>query len=137
MLNNFLEGLRDAEIRRFFLNEMRFLPCQECENIRKDGKCKIEDDMQKLYPEIENADLVVVASPVFFGSVSAQIKMMIDRFQCQWLAINIFKTFIPKKKKGLFLCLSSCSLFNQSKKMLFISSAHKLYFLYLSTVTLL
>ena len=107
LLNNFLEELDNAEVRRFFLNEMRFLPCQECENIRKDGKCKIEDDMQKLYPEIENADLVVVASPVFFGSVSAQIKMMIDRFQCQWLAINIFKTFTPKKKKGLFLCVEA------------------------------
>lgn len=107
LLNKFLEELNHVEISKFFLNRMRFIPCQECEDVRKDGKCRIEDDMQKLYPEIENADVVVVSSPVFFGSVTAQIKMMIDRFQCQWLAINFFKTYTPKKKKGIFLCIEA------------------------------
>jgi multimeric flavodoxin WrbA len=91
--------------RKFVLNEMDFVPCQECENIRKDGFCKIQDEMQKIYPEIENADVVAVASPVFFGSLSAQTKMMIDRFQCQWLGIKLFKSYkIKKKKTGVFIC---------------------------------
>jgi len=96
-----------AEIEKFVLNTMRFVPCQECAEIRKDGRCKIQDEMQKVYPSVEEADVVVVASPIFFGSLSAQTKMMIDRFQCQWLGINFFKTFKPKKKKGVFICIEA------------------------------
>ncbi|MDD3726363.1 MAG: flavodoxin family protein [Candidatus Ratteibacteria bacterium] len=99
---------RGAEIEKFVLNSMRFVPCQECEDIRKDGRCKIYDDMQKIYPAIETADVVVVSSPIFFGSLPAQIKMMIDRFQCQWLGINVFKSYtITKHKTGVFICVEA------------------------------
>jgi len=109
LLDEFLKCLEEkgTETKKFILNEMKFVPCQECENIRKDGRCKIQDDMQKIYSEVEGADIIVVSSPIFFGSLSAQIKMMIDRFQCQWLGINIFKTYTPKKKKGYFICVEA------------------------------
>lgn len=108
LLDEFLKYFEGkAKIKKFFLNSLKFIPCQECENIRKDGRCKINDDMQNIYDEIESSDIVVVASPVFFGSISAQLKMMIDRFQCQWLGINIFRTFKPKKKKGIFICVEA------------------------------
>lgn len=93
--------------KKFILNEMDFVPCQECAKVRKDGRCQIQDDMQKIYDEIENSDVVVVASPIFFGSLSAQTKKFIDRFQCQWLGINFFKSFKPKKKKGIFICVEA------------------------------
>ncbi|MCD6220571.1 flavodoxin family protein [bacterium] len=108
LLDKFLSGFKEKwEVKKFILNEMKFIPCQECEEIRKDGRCKIQDDMQILYPEIESADVIVIASPIFFGSVSAQTKMMIDRFQCQWLGIKTFKTYTPKKKKGYFICVEA------------------------------
>jgi len=109
LLDEFLKCLEEkgAETKKFILNEMKFVPCQECENIRKDGRCKIQDDMQKIYCEVESADIIVVSSPIFFGSLSAQTKMMIDRFQCQWLGIKIFKTYTPKKKKGYFICVEA------------------------------
>ncbi len=93
-----------AQIDKFVLNSMKFIPCQECADIKRDGRCKIKDDMQKIYPVIEQSDVIIIASPIFFGSISAQTKMMIDRFQCQWLGINFFKTYRNfKKKKGVFL----------------------------------
>ncbi len=96
-----------AQTKKFVLNTMDFIPCQECAQVRRDGRCKIKDDMQKLYPAVEQADAVVFSSPIFFGSLSAQSKMMIDRFQCQWLGIHIFKTYnIIKRKRGVFLCVS-------------------------------
>jgi len=109
LLDEFLNSIdkKSVEIKKFVLNQMKFVPCQECENIRKDGKCKIEDDMQKIFSSIENADIIVVASPIFFGSLSAQTKMMIDRFQCQYLGINFFKTYKPKKKNGYFICVEA------------------------------
>ncbi|MGC8976859.1 MAG: flavodoxin family protein [Candidatus Ratteibacteria bacterium] len=107
LLDELLKKFEGEEIKKIFINSLKFIPCQECENIRKDGRCKINDDMQSVYDEIESSDIVIVATPIFFGSVSAQIKMMIDRFQCQYLGINFFKTFKPKRKKGIFICVEA------------------------------
>lgn len=110
LLDKVLEGARSkgAEVEKVILNSLKFSPCQECENIRDDGTCIIEDDMQPLYKKIEDADAVILASPIFFGSLSAQTKMMIDRFQCAWRAKYIFKkdTF-KKKKRGVFLSVEA------------------------------
>jgi multimeric flavodoxin WrbA len=109
LLDRCLESARKAgaDTEKFVLNQMKFVPCQECAVITKDGRCKIKDDMQKIYPAVEHADAVVVASPVFFGSVSAQTKMMIDRFQCQWLGLYFYKSYvIPKRKQGAFISVA-------------------------------
>jgi len=97
-----------AETQKIALGVMDFVPCLGCARIRKDGRCRIEDDMQKVYTAIEQTDSIVIASPIFFGSLTAQCKMMIDRFQCQWLAMYVFKTYkILKEKKGVFLCVEA------------------------------
>ncbi|MDD5455159.1 MAG: flavodoxin family protein [Candidatus Ratteibacteria bacterium] len=110
LLDAVLEAAQNkgADVKKFILNELEFVPCQECENIRRDGICIVEDDWQKIFAEVENADTVVLASPIFFGSVSAQMKMFIDRFQCLWLAKYVFKTCKPQKKKiGAFICVEA------------------------------
>ena len=106
LLEKVLEGAKTkgAQIEKVVLNTLNFSPCQECENIRDDGTCIIEDDMQSLYRKIEEADAIILASPIFFGSLSAQTKMMIDRFQCVWRAKYILKKDIFKRKaKGAFI----------------------------------
>ena len=86
LLDKALEGARSkgAETEKVILNDLRMVPCQECEKVRDDGTCKIEDDFQGLYEKIKKADALILASPIFFGSLSAQTKIMIDRFQCYW-----------------------------------------------------
>ncbi len=106
LLDKVLEGARSkgARTEKVVLNNLKFSPCQECENLRDDGSCIIEDDMQPLYKKIEEADRIILASPIFFGSLSAQTKMMIDRFQCAWRAKYILKKDIFKRKrKGGFI----------------------------------
>ena len=49
-----------ADIKKFILNELNFSACRECENIRRDGVCIVEDDWQKIFLEIENADVIVI-----------------------------------------------------------------------------
>ncbi|MBU0533953.1 MAG: flavodoxin family protein [Candidatus Omnitrophica bacterium] len=110
LLDKALEAARrkGAKTKKIILNELRFSPCQECENIRKDGVCTIKDDWQKIVSEIKKADGLILASPIFFGSVSAQTKMFIDRFQCLWLAKNVFQTYKAKKRKiGAFICVEA------------------------------
>lgn len=111
LLDSALSGARNkgAEVEKVILNTLNFSPCQECENARSDGVCLIKDDMRILHQKIREADAIILASPIFFGSLSAQTKMMIDRFQCIWRAKYIFKTYRKpeKKKPGAFLCVEA------------------------------
>ena len=54
-------------------------PCDACGTCGKTGKCHIKDDMQEIYPKITAADGIILASPVYFWSVSGQAKVLIDR----------------------------------------------------------
>jgi len=71
-------------VEKVILNNLKMVPCQECAKINNDSTCRIEDDFQRLYEKIKKANAIILASPIFFGSVSAQTKIMIDRFQCAW-----------------------------------------------------
>ncbi|MDO9464951.1 MAG: flavodoxin family protein [bacterium] len=106
LLDNVLKGAQNkgAEVEKIVLNDLEFSPCQECENMPNDGFCIIEDNMQTIYRKVEEADVIILASPIFFGSLSAQTKMMIDRFQCVWRAKYIFKKQVfGKRKIGVFI----------------------------------
>jgi multimeric flavodoxin WrbA len=108
LLDRVLEGAesKGAEIEKVILNKLKFSPCQECEKMADDGLCLVKDDMQAVYEKIKRADAIVFASPVFFGSLSAQSKMMIDRFQCAWRAKYILKKYAGyKKMPGIFISL--------------------------------
>ena len=54
-------------------------PCDGCSSCRRAGVCHIKDDMQSIYQQLESADAIIFGSPVYFGSVSAQVKAIIDR----------------------------------------------------------
>jgi len=106
LLNNTLKGAQNkgARVEKIVLNDLKFSPCQECENMPSDRFCIIEDDMQAVYRKIEESDAIILTSPIFFGSLSAQTKMMIDRFQCVWRAKSILrKQVFEKRKIGVFI----------------------------------
>ncbi|MFH1904577.1 MAG: flavodoxin family protein [bacterium] len=106
LLGNALKGAKNkgARVEKIVLNDLKFSPCQECENMPNDRFCIIEDDMQTIYRKVEETDAIILASPIFFGSLSAQTKMMIDRFQCVWRAKNILrKQVFEERKIGAFI----------------------------------
>ena len=95
---------RGGETEKVTLSKLRFSPCQECEDMRDDGICIVQDDMCDLYKKIEASDVIILGSPIFFGSLTAQTKMMIDRFQCLWrLKYLLNKETGYKRKKGAFI----------------------------------
>jgi len=110
LLNNALFGAKTkgAEIESIALNNLKFAPCQECDIMPENGICLIKDGMATVYEKVLSADAVIIASPVFFGSVSAQTKMMIDRFQCVWLAqFEYGKKMFLKARPGAFICVEA------------------------------
>jgi len=70
-----------AEVESFALHDMDIRPCDACEVCHETspGTCIIRDDMQALYPRLQRADAVVIASPIYWFSVNAQTKLFIDR----------------------------------------------------------
>jgi FMN-dependent NADH-azoreductase len=63
--------------------------------------------MQMLYDKVLAADRIVIAAPIFFASVPAQLKAFIDRFQCFWVAKYVLKQPIVTRaedRRGFFLC---------------------------------
>lgn len=111
LLSRALEGASSAgaTVERLILNDIDFKPCQACGGCAKSGVCVLRDGLKSVYDKIGSADAVIIGSPVFFVSVSAQLKMMIDRFHCVWVAKNILgkKSARAEPKKGIFLSVAS------------------------------
>jgi multimeric flavodoxin WrbA len=94
------------EVVLFKLNYMNIKPCQDCGGCTKTGVCVIQDGMADIYDAIRTADRFIVASPIFFYSLSAQTKAMIDRCQSFWCEKYLLKKDIPAGphgRKGLLL----------------------------------
>ena len=70
-----------AEVETVFLQALNISPCRGCDTCQKDGSkgCAIKDDMQEIYPKLIRADAWVIASPVYWFTMSAQTKMFMDR----------------------------------------------------------
>lgn len=76
-----LEAAREAggETELILVSDKKIAPCDGCGACHKDGICKIKDDMQLIYEQLELADAVVFGTPVYFWNVTAQAKTIIDR----------------------------------------------------------
>ncbi|MFH1380867.1 MAG: flavodoxin family protein [Candidatus Omnitrophota bacterium] len=112
LLDEALRGARSksAVTEKVILNDLKMVPCQECIEMPNDGKCIIKDDFESLYKKISAADAIIIASPIFFGSVSAQTKIMIDRFQCAWRYKYILKKPpVWARKQGAFISAEGSS----------------------------
>ncbi len=108
LLKEYLRGCREAqaETEEVFLRELKITPCLEIYACRKDGRCPIRDDMQNLYGKIAATDILVLASPIFFYSVSAQAKAFIDRCQAFWSQKYLLKQPVAPGKalrQGVFI----------------------------------
>lgn len=67
------------QVSQAYLNDMSITPCQGCAACMHEGVCVLDDDMDKLKDEIMKADLLVFATPVYWFTVSAQMKAVMDR----------------------------------------------------------
>jgi multimeric flavodoxin WrbA len=87
MLRRALEAAASAgaEVRAVYLRDYAFAPCSGCERCRKDKACSgLLDGMQLLYPLVERAEGLILASPAHHYNVSALMKAFIDRLYCYY-----------------------------------------------------
>jgi multimeric flavodoxin WrbA len=93
LLARFMEGAasKGTEIKTISVCDLKIAGCLHCDACLVKGNCKVQDDMQLVYHEMEAADRIVMASPLQFMSVSAQMKAMIDRCQALWARKYVLK----------------------------------------------
>ena len=113
LLRHAVQGARDSDARveEIVLRDLKISPCLEIYGCKKTGECAIKDDFQKVRNQILASQGLILASPLFFYTVSAHTKILMDRFQSLWVK----KYWIDKtlnnqrmiKRKGLFIAVGA------------------------------
>ena len=110
LVHQALDGCRSAgaSVETIYLNKLEIKPCQA--HKVQDGKgCIIRDGMDAVYEIFEASDGLVLGTPVFYNSVSSQMKLMIDRSYCLARAVSLgpgkrkYVTMVKKRKKGIVI----------------------------------
>ncbi len=112
LLAAFLDGAqaKGAEVLKVDVAFKNIAPCQECRFCEEHGYCRQHDDaMREIYHLLRRADVVVIATPIFFYGPSAQLKALIDRSQTLWARRHIMKLTDPKARfrKGFLLAVGA------------------------------
>ncbi len=111
LADSFLDGaeLAGAATEKIFLYKSDVGPCIECGSCDKNGECVLEDDMAAIYPKIENADVIVVSSPIFFYNITSRTQALVERSQALWVRKYVLKNIQPDRKrpKGVFLSVGA------------------------------
>ncbi|MDD5288528.1 MAG: flavodoxin family protein [Dehalococcoidales bacterium] len=81
LVNEALASAQEAQAETELISVVNktIAPCDGCNSCRQTHTCHIKDDMQPIYEKLEKADAIILGSPVYFGSVSAQAKAIMDR----------------------------------------------------------
>jgi len=103
-----------ARVSKIYLNDLKMQPCQSCKV--QDGRgCVYQDDMIQICDIFEKADGLVLGTPVYYNTVSSQMKLMIDRSYCLAKPVIlptgklIYESSIKKKKKGIIVSVGGSS----------------------------
>ncbi len=109
LLDEALKGVQSqqTEVEKIIVDKLKITPCREYYGCLKDGNCVMRDDMDDIYPKLIEADGVIVASPMFFYGLSAQLKALIDRCQALWVRRYVLKTLPDSARKGAFIAVGA------------------------------
>jgi multimeric flavodoxin WrbA len=113
LLDHAVQGALDtgAQVEKIVLGDLQMSPCLEIYGCKETGRCVIQDDFQEVYNQLLACHGVMLASPIFFYTVSAHTKILMDRCQSLWVK----KYWIDKipygqskpKRKGLFISVGA------------------------------
>ncbi len=100
-----------AQVEKIVLRDLKMSPCLEIYGCKETGRCVIQDDFQKIYDQLLTCQGLMIASPIFFYTVSAHTKILMDRCQSLWVKKYSIEK-IPygqstPKRKGLFISVGA------------------------------
>lgn len=85
-----MRGAAEAgnQVEKISLREKNIQPCQACYACFRTGSCVQKDDMAEILSKVEAADILVLASPTYFLTMSGQMKVFIDRLLPKWQGLG-------------------------------------------------
>mgnify|MGYP000949463875 CR=1 FL=1 len=103
LVRQVLEGCASAGAgtRLVRLNDLRIGGCQGCHHCQQHRRCRLDDDMIRLYEEVFTADAVVLGSPIYMWQMSGQTKIFCDRLLP--VMNPDFSTRFPSPKKMILV----------------------------------
>jgi multimeric flavodoxin WrbA len=113
LLKEAVQGARDAgaEVEEIVLRDLKMSPCLEIYGCKNNGRCAIQDDFQGVYDRLVACDGLMLASPIFFYTVSAHTKILMDRCQSLWVKKYWIDGAVFGKtqatRKGLFISVGA------------------------------
>lgn len=87
--------------------------CMDCGGCREKPECSIKDGMDELYPLLRQCSVIVIASPMHFGGLSAPLAAVISRLQLYWQAGKRGENAGMRGKKGVLLLTGGAAFPNQ------------------------
>lgn len=105
LADQFIKGAKEAghQVEKVILRQYKMQPCLACEYCRQhDNQCIQKDDVNEIIDKIIKADVFVFATPIYFYSLSAQLKILIDRMFAREYEIRE-----STKRKKAYLILTS------------------------------
>ncbi len=90
LCDEFMRGAIESgnNVVKINVADKKIAPCRACYACKDTGKCAIKDDMADVLQAMIDADVLVLASPVYFYSIDAQLKALIDRTVARWLEVK-------------------------------------------------
>lgn len=90
LCDEFMRGATEAghDVKKIRVADKNIGFCRACYACRGTGVCAIKDDMAEVLQKMIDADVLVLASPVYFYSIDAQLKALIDRTVARWLEVK-------------------------------------------------
>ena len=113
LMRQAVKGARDAGagVEEVYLRDLKMSPCLEIYACKNTGRCAIKDDFQKVRDRMMVVDGLMLASPIFFYTVSAHMKILMDRCQSMWVKkywvdeSKLDKIAMPRK--GFFIAVGA------------------------------
>lgn len=110
LLDEALAGAKGqgARVEKIRLANYEIAPCISCGSCDNTGFCVVQDEMQQIYGKLEEADGIIIASPIYFYNVTGFAKAAIDRSQAFWARRYILKDpEFRTDRKGAFIGLGA------------------------------
>lgn len=99
LLDEALKGAQEAgaQVKSVYCRKLKIKGCIECGGCAETGECVVQDDMQDVYPLLDEAGAIILSVPMFFYSAPAVAKALIDRAQARWSGRMLNKTKEQRK----------------------------------------
>jgi multimeric flavodoxin WrbA len=123
-------GAAGADTEKIYLYDLKIMPCVDCKACRKGNfQCVLGDGMKTLYPKLEEADVIVFGTPLYWYGPTGKMKLMLDRFG-PFVASKKLEgkraVLVVPSEEGAEACSNLVGMFEQSFNYIKMKSAGKL-----------